>query len=99
MSSTQHPQFSIEGYNTLIFQVQSHLVSLHNLMWEVIENGPIVIVKVIAGNRLIEQRDLDGNVQAHFEGIPDHVIPKPRAEFTTYNFKVDNLDRLTHNVI
>lgn len=92
-------KFSIEGYNTWSFRVESHLDSHHDQMCEVITNKPIKNTKVVAGNRMAEQRDTQGQVAEQIEGIPDRVVEKPREEFTVANFKVDNLDRIARNVI
>lgn len=90
-SASNLPSFSIEGYETWSFRVESFLCSIHDRMWEVIEEGPIEIKKAISVN-----------VPAA-EGRAAHVrqeyVEKDKDEYNSNDFKIANLDKIARHTM
>lgn len=83
------------------FRVESHLASLHDRMTEVLEKELITIIKCATRNRPKEKTpDKDGNTDDDEANTTEVIyVVKLQAEYTTHDFKVDNLDRVARNVI
>lgn len=75
-------KFSLEHYDFWKFRMEAHLSSIHDLMWDVITDGPIQIMKV---NNFANRED----------GVETGgLIPKPRSEMTNDELKQINLNKI-----
>ncbi|XP_057779691.1 uncharacterized protein LOC130998277 [Salvia miltiorrhiza] len=82
------PMFSIEKYDIWKFRLESFLSAQHCRMWEVICNGPIIIIEVVKKITLDTTKDPYDEVQI-----------KSKADFTTEERKQDELDNLAKKEI
>ncbi|KAL8463319.1 hypothetical protein ACS0TY_034102 [Phlomoides rotata] len=79
--------FSVDNYDIWKFRMEAHLVSIHDEMWEVMENGPIIVTW--------PNTTLGGDPT---QPLSVHV-PKPSKEFTSEERKRANLDRVANNIL
>ncbi|XP_019184417.1 PREDICTED: uncharacterized protein LOC109179376 [Ipomoea nil] len=66
--------------------MQAHLSAIHDEMWDVIEDGPIVIMTV--------------NTQASDQGAyPEVMIPKPKSQLSPEERTRTNLDNVAQDIL
>ncbi|KAL8473336.1 hypothetical protein ACS0TY_030240 [Phlomoides rotata] len=85
MFKSKVPMFSAEDYDDWKIRMQTHLFSMNDEMWSVIEDGPLVIEKPNTSNDQTTE-----TVQ---------VIPKPKNEWTDEDKRRANLDNIDKNTI
>ncbi|XP_019184984.1 PREDICTED: uncharacterized protein LOC109179964 [Ipomoea nil] len=78
--------FNLSKFDDWKVRMQAHLLAIHDEMWDVIEDGPIVVMMV--------------NTQAAAEGEdPEVMIPKPKSQLTSDEKTRANLDNVARDIL
>ncbi|KAL8556131.1 hypothetical protein ACS0TY_003797 [Phlomoides rotata] len=85
MFKSKVPMFSTEEYDDWKIRMQTHLLSMNDEMWSIIEDGPIEIQKPNTSN--------DQTTKTF------QVIPMPKKEWTDEDKRRANLDNIAKNTI
>ncbi|KAL8514148.1 hypothetical protein ACS0TY_013320 [Phlomoides rotata] len=81
------PIFSVENYDIWKFRMEAHLGSIHDEMWDVMENGPIIVTW--------PNTTLGGDPTQPI-GVQ---VPKPSRKFTYEKRQRANLDQVANNIL